>query len=122
MKTNNYKSGDFDTRPWGQWAVLEAGDSFIVKRITVNPGGRLSLQYHNHKDEVWIIAGGCGEVQTGQDKRNVKTGDVVTIPKQTPHRIFNNGNEPLIIIETQTGAFLDEGDIVRLQDDYGRAG
>jgi mannose-6-phosphate isomerase-like protein (cupin superfamily) len=117
---NSYKDGDTGQRPWGQWTVIGVGDKYTVKKITVNPAGRLSLQYHKHRDEVWAIISGGGEIQIGDDTRPVNAGDTAIIPKETPHRISNTGNVPLVFIETQIGDILDEQDIIRIQDDYCR--
>ena len=116
-----YHAGDYDTRPWGTWEVLAVGHNYIVKRIIVNPDQQLSLQLHHHRDEHWIIADGVAEV-TLDDR-------VFTAPANTPifirvgqkHRIANRTQTPIVFIEVQTGETLDENDIVRLEDNYGRA-
>ncbi|MCL2438925.1 MAG: phosphomannose isomerase type II C-terminal cupin domain [Alphaproteobacteria bacterium] len=118
---NNYSLGERCERPWGTWAVIDKGQGFIVKRFEVNPGQRLSLQYHNHRQEVWAVASGVGEVQVGNDTRTVGSGDTIMIPMKSLHRITNIGKEVLTIVETQIGDNLDEADIVRLEDDYARA-
>jgi mannose-6-phosphate isomerase-like protein (cupin superfamily) len=87
-----------EERPWGRFEVLERADRYQIKRITVNPGHRLSLQYHHHRAEHWVIVAGSG----------------------VPHRIENTGTEPLVFIEVQYGEYLGEDDIVRLADDYHR--
>ncbi len=111
---------NFDTRPWGTYTVLERGIGYWIKRIEVDPGQRLSLQYHNQRSEKWIIVQGNGEVQTDTLIENVRDGSWIHIGVGTPHRIKNTGNKPLVFIEVALGAKLTEDDIVRLEDDYGR--
>ena len=115
-----YQTGEVGERPWGRWLVLEAGEGFCVKRIEVHPGHRLSLQYHHHRFEDWIIVSGEGLVECDEEHTHVKTGDRVRIPLLARHRISNQGLETLIIIEVQHGSLLDENDIVRIEDDYER--
>ena len=117
---NNYMRGQHDTRPWGTWEVLDCGNDFCVKRIVVNSGGILSLQLHHHRAENWVIAQGQAVVTLNQQQLNCRTGDSVYIPTETKHRIQNNAAEPLVFIEVQTGENLDESDIVRYEDIYGR--
>lgn len=117
---NAYNRGDKDTRPWGTWEVLDAGDGFCVKRICVTPGSILSLQSHHHRAEHWIIVKGEALVTLGEDKLVKKANESVYIPTETKHRIQNNGKENMEFIEVQTGAILDENDIVRYEDSYGR--
>ena len=116
-----YKRGDNDTRPWGTWEVLESSDNYCVKKICVTPGSILSLQLHHHRSEHWIIVEGEAVVTLGDDKIIRKTDESVYIPVETKHRIQNNGSKDLVFIEIQTGENLDENDIVRLEDQYGRA-
>ena len=82
--SNNYQKGDRDTRPWGTWEVLDAGDGFCVKRICVTPGNILSLQSHNFRDEHWIIIKGEAVVTLGEDKLFKKANDAVSGQNQTP--------------------------------------
>ena len=119
--TINYKKGDTDTRPWGKWEVLDAGEHFCVKKITVHPGAILSLQLHNFRDEHWVIAEGEAMVVLGEDTLYKKANDSIYIPVKTKHRIKNTSSSlQLIFIEVQTGENLDENDIVRFEDSYGR--
>ncbi|MBE6458438.1 MAG: phosphomannose isomerase type II C-terminal cupin domain [Alphaproteobacteria bacterium] len=118
---NNYKRGDHDTRPWGTWEVLDAEDNFCVKRICVTPGNILSLQLHHFRSEHWIIVKGEAVVTLGDDKIVRKANESVYIPAETKHRIQNDTTEDMEFIEIQTGENLDENDIVRLEDKYGRA-
>lgn len=107
--------------PWGVWRVLFKGHGFQVKHITVAPGHRFSLQYHRRRFEHWIIAAGRGKLTAGTGTRIVKTGDRIFIPTLRKHRLHNIGRTPLVFIEVQQGSYLGEDDIIRLQDDYGRA-
>lgn len=117
----DYKKGDNDTRPWGTWEVLESGEHYCVKKITVNPEAILSLQLHNYRAEHWIIAEGEAMIVLGEDTLYRKADESVYIPVKTKHRIKNNStNGKLVFIEIQTGEKLDENDIVRFEDSYGR--
>ena len=119
--TTKYTKGEHDTRPWGTWEVLDSGEHFCVKRITVLPQAILSLQLHHHRNEHWIIVEGEAMVVLNDDTLYRKTNDSIYIPVNTKHRIKNNScNSPLIFIEIQTGENLDESDIVRFEDNYGR--
>ena len=117
---NAYKKGDKDNRPWGTWEVLEASDGFCVKRICVTPHNILSLQSHNHRAEHWIIVKGNAVVTLGEEKIHKKANESVYIPPKTKHRIQNDSNENMEFIEIQTGEILDENDIIRYEDNYGR--
>jgi mannose-6-phosphate isomerase len=111
---------DGSTRPWGQYQVLYDGDDCKVKRITVNPGGKLSYQYHLKRSEDWLVISGNGIVTLGKIKSSISPDQRVHISAETPHRIHNTGPEPLVFIEIQTGSYFGEDDIVRIEDDYGR--
>ncbi|NJO36833.1 MAG: cupin domain-containing protein [Rhizobiales bacterium] len=115
-----YSVGDADDRPWGRWEVLATGATYCCKRITVKPGGKLSLQLHHHREEHWTVVEGHGLVTCGDQRREVDPNCHVFIPLQAPHRIENPGTVDLVIIEVQHGDDLDENDIVRLDDVYGR--
>ena len=116
-----YKKGDMDTRPWGTWEVLESSDTYCVKKITVNPNAILSLQMHNFRAEHWIIAKGNAMIVLGEDTLYRTQDEAVYIPVKTKHRIKNTSNsEELVFIEVQTGDTLDEEDIIRFEDNYGR--
>lgn len=119
---NNYARGQHDVRPWGTWEVIDCGNGFCVKHITVNAGGILSLQLHHHRAEHWIMVNGTATVTLGKQKIAKKAGESVFIPVETEHRIQNDTNLPLEFIEVQVGENLDENDIVRLEDKYGRIG
>jgi len=117
---NNYKKGDKDVRPWGTWEVLDAGEAFCVKRICVTPHNILSLQSHNFRSEHWIIVKGEAVVTLGDEKLLKKANDAVFIPMKTKHRIQNDTDENMEFIEIQAGENLDENDIIRYEDSYGR--
>ena len=107
-------------RPWGSYTVLEEGPGYKVKRVTVNPGGRLSLQLHHKRSEHWVVTAGTARVTRGREVFDLTVGQSTAIPVETPHRLENPGRETLHIIEVQNGPYLGEDDIVRFQDDYGR--
>lgn len=115
-----YSRGEADQRPWGRWEVLETGPGFCVKRITVNPGGCLSLQLHHHRAEHWVIVAGTAHVTRGEDVLELGPNSHVYLPLGIKHRIENRGQEVVDFIEVQTGDKLDENDIVRFEDSYGR--
>jgi mannose-1-phosphate guanylyltransferase/mannose-6-phosphate isomerase len=107
-------------RPWGNYRTVDSGDRFQVKRITVKPGGQLSLQKHYHRAEHWVVVYGTALVQRGEDHMLVRENESVYIPIGTEHRLENPGKVPLQLIEVQSGPYLGEDDIVRLADTYGR--
>ncbi|OYT69879.1 MAG: mannose-6-phosphate isomerase [Chloracidobacterium sp. CP2_5A] len=109
-----------DTRPWGQYAVIDEGLGYKVKRIEVLPGQRLSYQKHAQRDEHWIVVQGCAQVTIDGRERLVRVGEAVDVPTGAAHRIANPSADLLVLIEIQLGEYLGEDDIVRLQDDYGR--
>lgn len=108
-------------RPWGAYDCVDAGARFQVKRIVVKPGGSLSLQIHHHRAEHWIVVSGTAEVTNGQSVMLLTENQSTYIPVGQAHRLTNPGKMPLEIIEVQSGSYLGEDDIVRLQDTYGRA-
>ena len=110
-----------ENRPWGSFTVLDEGDSFKVKRISVNPGHKLSLQYHHHRSEHWTVVQGVATVTVGEDIKKVKINESVYIPLKEKHALANEGEELMQLIEVQLGDYLGEDDIVRLEDRYGRA-
>jgi mannose-1-phosphate guanylyltransferase/mannose-6-phosphate isomerase len=107
-------------RPWGAYEGLDAGDGFLVKRITVNPGARLSLQRHQHRAEHWIVVRGVAEITRENVIQTLEANQSFYIPIGDKHRLANPGNETLEIIEVQTGERLVEDDIERFEDEYGR--
>ena len=108
-------------RPWGNYQSLDNGDRYQVKRIVVKPGGRLSLQYHNHRAEHWIVVRGTAEVTIGEQVTIAAREPVDLHPARPPHRLENPGKIDLELIEVQTGTYLGEDDIVRIEDDYRRS-
>jgi mannose-1-phosphate guanylyltransferase/mannose-6-phosphate isomerase len=107
-------------RPWGSYTVLEESAGYKVKRVTVNAGGRLSLQLHHQRSEHWVVIGGTARVTRGEEIFDLQVGQSTAIPVETQHRLENPGHETLHIIEVQNGPYLGEDDIVRFKDDYGR--
>lgn len=107
-----------ETRPWGNWTVLTEGPGFKVKLIEVLPSHRLSLQYHYHRSEHWVVVAGKGRIVIGEKRYDMHTMQSVLIPARTIHRIENPYSETLQIVEVQRGDRLDEDDVVRLEDDY----
>ena len=118
--TVNYKIGEKDIRPWGSWETIDVGENYIVKRIKVNPQGKLSLQKHQYRCEHWIICEGTGYVTLGETTKPYKTNSHIYIEKGQIHRIENKSDTALVFIEVQTGDILDENDIIRLEDIYNR--
>ena len=110
-----------DNRPWGSWHVLDEADGFKVKRIVVSPGSRLSLQKHRFRAEHWFVVAGTATCTVGDSTVVLEPGQAVDIAVGQAHRIANQGEETLVIIEVQRGSYTGEDDIVRLEDDYGRA-
>jgi mannose-1-phosphate guanylyltransferase/mannose-6-phosphate isomerase len=108
-------------RPWGYYDSVDAGERFQVKRIVVQPGGTLSLQKHHHRAEHWVVVRGTAEVTLGSEMRDVHENESVYIPIGSVHRLANRGKIPLELIEVQTGSYLGEDDIVRLDDVYKRS-
>lgn len=120
MAAIRYRKGERGERPWGRWEVLEIGDRYCVKRIDVLPAARLSLQFHYYRSEDWVVVDGHGIVERDGERISVDRGAHVSIPQGSIHRVNNTSNTLLSIIEIQQGDILDENDIVRLEDDYGR--
>ena len=108
-------------RPWGTYTVIEEGPDYKIKRIVVNPGGKLSLQMHHHRNEHWVVITGKAEIVNGEKVLHLNANESTYIPKETQHRLTNLGDAPLVIIEAQVGDYLGEDDIVRFEDQYGRA-
>lgn len=108
-------------RPWGSYTVLGEGPGYKMKKIVVTPGQQLSLQLHYHRSEHWVVIAGTAEITIGEDTKMVHKNESVFIPPSTKHRLKNPGRIPLEIIEVQNGDYLEEDDIVRFEDIYGRA-
>ncbi len=108
-------------RPWGAYDSIDHGERFQVKRITVKPGGTLSLQMHHHRAEHWIVVSGTAEVTRGDEVILLAENQSTYIPLGVTHRLRNPGKFPLELIEVQSGSYLGEDDIVRFEDTYGRS-
>ena len=115
-------SGDVseETRKWGNFKILLDEPNVKIKKITVNPNSRLSLQLHRYRSEWWKIIKGQGLMQVGASEWAVEEGDTVNIARLEVHRITNETDEPLIFVEVQSGDCIED-DIIRIEDDYGRA-
>lgn len=114
-----------EQRPWGSFTTYEVGKGYKVKTLSVNPGQRLSLQYHNHRAEYWTVLSGYGVAYIGDQDNfllpfEISQGSTLHIPKGVHHRVSCAGDVPLVIMEAQIGDYVGEDDIVRLQDDYAR--
>ena len=107
-------------RPWGSYSTLKKEDSYQVKRLTVAPGHKLSLQYHHKRSEHWVVTHGKAIVQIGDEEFETNTGEYRYIPVGEKHRLMNVGEEELVLIEIQVGDYFGEDDIVRIDDIYGR--
>ncbi|MBU3558347.1 mannose-1-phosphate guanylyltransferase/mannose-6-phosphate isomerase [Polynucleobacter sp. Nonnen-W13] len=108
-------------RPWGWYDSVDEGERFKVKRIQVKPGASLSLQMHRHRAEHWIVVKGVAEITNGDQVITLIENQSTYIPQGQTHRLANPGNDPLEIIEVQSGSYLGEDDIVRFEDSYGRS-
>jgi mannose-1-phosphate guanylyltransferase/mannose-6-phosphate isomerase len=125
---NKLKEGDREEyrfhsrvyRPWGDYEGIDEGGRYQVKRLTVKPGAKLSLQMHHHRAEHWIVVSGTARVTRGDDVFMLSENESTYIPLGTTHRLENPGNIPLEIIEVQSGSYLGEDDIVRFEDVYNR--
>ena len=123
LKETGDKRADLHTtvhRPWGQYTVLLKGPTYLIKRLTIYPGSRLSLQYHHHRSEHWVIVSGTAEVTNDNETFFVRAGESTFIPAGVKHRLANPGLIPLEVIEVQNGELLTEEDIVRIDDDFHR--
>ena len=108
-------------RPWGSYHSIDQGPRFQVKRIVVKPGGRLSLQLHHHRAEHWVVVRGAARVTIGDETKILHENELTYIPSGAKHRLENPGKIELELIEVQTGSYLGEDDIVRIEDDYRRS-
>ncbi len=108
-------------RPWGNFEHIDAGPNFQVKRLSIKPGAKLSLQVHRHRAEHWVVVSGSARVIKGDSVFDLHINQSTYIPPNTKHRLENLGDEVLQVIEVQTGVTLSEDDIIRIDDDYGRA-
>ena len=108
-------------RPWGKYDSIDRGNRYQVKRITVKPGAKLSLQMHHHRAEHWVVVSGIAKVTNGEKKLTLSENESTYIPLGVIHSLENPGEVPLEIIEIQSGSYLGEDDIIRYEDAYGRA-
>ena len=122
MASNDEPVPEGDERPWGRWEILSEEPNYKVKRITVKPGKRLSYQTHAKRREHWAVVQGKALVTLDGKETPLGPGGTVDIPVGGAHRIANSGDEDLVFIEVQLGSYFGEDDIVRLEDDFGRAG
>ena len=123
LKENNREEYEWHRevhRPWGKYDSIDKDAGFQVKRITVNPGAKLSVQMHHHRSEHWVVVSGIGRVHYGKEFRDLKVNESTYHDKEVVHALENTGKEPLILIEVQIGDYLGEDDIVRYDDIYGR--
>lgn len=116
-----YSIGEKGERPWGAWCVLDMQPHTVVKRLYLIPGGRISLQRHRHRSERWVVLQGVATVRRGAEEIRLDKGESAIIPSGTIHRLSNDQEEPLEVLEVQIGDLLSEEDIERFTDDYGRA-
>ncbi|MBI5468570.1 MAG: cupin domain-containing protein, partial [Deltaproteobacteria bacterium] len=123
LKKKGYTEHEFHRtvdRPWGSYTLLEHGEGYKIKKITVAPGKRLSLQTHRHRSEHWVVISGTARVQRGEEVVDVVMNQSTYIPRGVKHRLENRGKTPLEIIEVQNGEYVEEDDIVRFDDDFKR--
>ena len=109
-----------EKRPWGWYDVIDEGDRYKVKSIVVNPGEKLSLQMHHHRAEHWVVVSGTAMTECDGKEQLLTENESTNIPVGSVHRLSNPGKMPLRIIEVQSGSYVGEDDIVRLEDIYGR--
>ena len=107
-------------RPWGSYEVIDSGERFKVKKIIVNSGQSISYQYHHHRSEHWVIISGTALIRNGDKEFLMGECESTYIPMGVKHRLSNPGCIPLQIIEVQSGSYLEEDDIIRIEDAYGR--
>jgi mannose-6-phosphate isomerase-like protein (cupin superfamily) len=109
-----------EERPWGSWHVVDVSDGYKVKRIHVNPGARLSLQTHEHRSEHWVVVKGVATCTVDDTVKTAAPGESIDVPLGAKHRLANDGEDELVIVEVQLGSYTGEDDICRHEDDYGR--
>lgn len=107
-------------RPWGKYDIVDTGEGYQVKRLTVNPGAKLSVQMHYHRSEHWVVVAGKARVHYGDDFKDLNVNESAYHGKEVVHALENLSDEPLELIEVQVGSYLGEDDIVRYEDHYGR--
>ncbi len=109
-----------EERPWGSWHVIDVNADYKVKRIEVRPASRLSYQSHSHRSEHWVVVRGVATCTIDDIVRVIGPGQSIDVPQGARHRLANEGDEELVIVEVQRGHYTGEDDIVRYEDDYGR--
>ena len=107
-------------RPWGKYDSIDSDDGYQVKRLTVNPGAKLSVQMHYHRSEHWVVVAGRARVHYGDNSHDLNVNESTYHGKEVVHALENLGDIPLQLIEVQVGSYLGEDDIVRFEDNYGR--
>ena len=110
----------FEKRPWGSYTILHSGVNYQVKKLTISPGKRISMQSHKFRAEHWFVVSGEGIAELNDDIITVLPGDSVDVAIGVKHRVTNGGEGDLVLIEVQTGTSFSEEDIIRYEDDYGR--
>ena len=110
-----------EDRPWGWYDVIDQGNRYKVKSIEVNPNASLSLQKHLHRAEHWVVVEGTAQIEVDGKISIIKENESTYIPLGSKHRLSNRGKIPLRIVEVQSGAYLEEDDIERFDDNYGRS-
>ena len=110
----------FEYRPWGMFENLLDSAACKVKRLTVDPGHHLSLQYHHKRSEHWVVVAGTATVQLGDDRHTLEAGHSIDIPLGAHHALGNDTDDPVVVIEVQMGSYFGEDDIVRVSDPYER--
>ena len=111
-----------EERPWGSWHVIDVNPGYKIKRIHVNPGARLSLQTHEHRSEHWVVIQGVATCEIDGQVSAVSHDQSIDVPLGAKHRLGNQGDEELVIVEVQLGSYTGEDDIRRYEDDHGRSG
>lgn len=109
-----------EDRPWGSWHVIDVAEGYKIKRIHVNPGARLSLQSHEHRSEHWVVIQGRATCEIDGEVRVVDHDQSIDVPMGAKHRLGNQDEVELVIVEVQLGSYTGEDDICRYEDDYGR--
>ena len=107
-------------RPWGTYEVLYTHENYKIKRIMVNPRKRLSLQKHLHRNEHWVVVKGEATVQVGESIKIIRENESTYIKQEEQHRLSNESNKPIVLIEAQVGSYTGEDDIIRIEDDFRR--
>ena len=107
-------------RPWGWYQVIDSGNRYKTKNIEVNPGCSLSLQFHYHRSEHWVVVEGTAKVTIDDEEKLLSEGQSVYVPLSSKHRLENPGEHQITLIEVQIGTYLGEDDIVRYEDIYSR--